>query len=386
MASEDIPTEAPSIRSSLTPTTTPGPVGGNDSASSPAASPSLGTTSSVPISTTESSKHGHISGRVFADLNADGAGDQPLLGVVVTLEDQNGITLNNETTNELGSYEFSNIPAGKYKIVQTNLVGYTDVSDIDGDPTDNMIEVNLSEGMLSEDNDFIDKPPDTMAPTDPTTGDETTMPTVGLITGIVWADTNGDGKGDVLLPNVEVTLFDDQFNILYVTFTDKVGVYDFAFPIASGAYRIVETNYENYVDVDDSEGDPMDNTINIDYVEGKSSEGNDFIDAPSTESLSIEPTGSPSSSSTGADNNPPAGGGQSSNPSTSASTNPPAGTISGKVLLDADGNGHGDTPLTGVVVSLRNEDGIEVFYQSTDNDGVFEFKDIPVGKYHLVQL
>ena len=385
MASEAVPTEALSQQSPVIPSATPGSVEGNNGASSPSASPSLDTPSSVPLSPIESSEYGHISGRVFADTNNDGAGDQPLLGVVINLEDENGITLDEAATNELGFYEFSNIPAGKYKIVQTNLVGYTDVSDIDGDPTDNLIEVNLSDGVLSEDNDFIDKPPDTMAPTDPTTGNKILTPPIGLITGMVWADTDGDTVGDVPLPNVTVALMDYQFNTLQVVFTNNDGRYDFSLPVTSGAYRIVETNNENYVDVSDSEGDFMDNTINIDYVEGKISGGNDFIDAPSTQFLSKEPTSPPSSTPTGTDNNPTAGTDSPFNTSTTAPTDPPEGTISGKVLLDTDGNGLGDTPLTGVVISLRNEDNIEVSTQSTDYDGVFEFKDIPAGKYHLVQ-
>ena len=212
-----------------------------------------------------------------------------------------------------------------------------------------LIEVNLSEGMLSEDNDFIDEPPETMAPTDPTTGSNILSPPIGLITGMVWADTDGDTIGDELLPNVEVALLDDQNKTLYVTFTDKDGVYDFAFPIASGKYSIVQSNFDDYVDVSDSEGNPSDSTIRIDFVEGKPSEDNDFVDAPSSIVLHGK------------------------------------GTISGQVLLDTDGNGLGDMPLTGVVVTLQDEDGMNLYDTATDSEGSFVFVGFPVGKYHLIQ-
>ena len=42
-----------------------------------------------------------------------------------------------------GNYLFSDLPAGKYRVTETNLRGYLDVSYVDG-PTDNVIGVPLA--------------------------------------------------------------------------------------------------------------------------------------------------------------------------------------------------------------------------------------------------
>jgi len=121
---------------------------------------------------------GSIAGSVFDDIDRDGDGDEPLVGVNVTLF-LDGKAIMSMLTGLAGKYKFDNLPAGAYTVKQTNLPGYLDVSDTQGDPTDNLIDVVLTPGEKSINNDFVDVKP-TSAPTrSPTTRAPTTlMPSV----------------------------------------------------------------------------------------------------------------------------------------------------------------------------------------------------------------
>ncbi|MBJ7899548.1 MAG: hypothetical protein GC158_06440 [Cyanobacteria bacterium RI_101] len=97
---------------------------------------------------------GEISGQVFEDIDGDGFGDLGLAGVTVTLL-QNGGIVASAVTDTNGAYVFSGLATGIYAVQQTNLSGYSDVSDSDGGDL-NVITVTLAPGGNSEANDFID--------------------------------------------------------------------------------------------------------------------------------------------------------------------------------------------------------------------------------------
>ena len=69
------------------------------------------------------------------------------------------------------------------------------------------------------------------------------------------------------------------------------------------------------------------------------------------------------------------------------------GSISGYVLLDSDGNFEGDEPLVGISINIyhpngepaRNADGEYLAEIVTDETGYYEFTDLPIGSYTLIE-
>ncbi|MCP2728672.1 SdrD B-like domain-containing protein, partial [Limnofasciculus baicalensis] len=98
---------------------------------------------------------GTISGNVKEDIDNNDSGDVNLSGV--TIELLSGTTvIASTTTDASGNYSFTNQPAGTYIVKQTNLGGYSDVSDTDA-PNDNLIDVTLPAGGNSTGNNFVDE-------------------------------------------------------------------------------------------------------------------------------------------------------------------------------------------------------------------------------------
>ncbi len=86
---------------------------------------------------------GAISGFVLVDTDHDGTGDEPLAGVPLSLLDASGnpVTDGNgdsitTTTAADGSYLFSGLIPGGYRVAQTQPVGYDSVNDSDGGDPD----------------------------------------------------------------------------------------------------------------------------------------------------------------------------------------------------------------------------------------------------------
>ena len=60
-------------------------------------------------------------------------------------------------TDSSGSFLFVNLPAGIYTVVETNRVGFVDVSDSGGNPLDNQIQVVLGSGVNRTGLQFVDE-------------------------------------------------------------------------------------------------------------------------------------------------------------------------------------------------------------------------------------
>ncbi|MCP4104109.1 MAG: hypothetical protein GY749_01000, partial [Desulfobacteraceae bacterium] len=112
-----------------------------------------------------------ISGYVYDDStggsnDAFDAGDTGVLGVLITLyKDTNGdgtfeTTVTTDNTLADGSYSFQ-VGSGKYRVIETNSAGYTNITDSEGhtaDPAWNQIDITLNSGDLnSAGNNFLDE-------------------------------------------------------------------------------------------------------------------------------------------------------------------------------------------------------------------------------------
>ena len=109
---------------------------------------------------------------------------------------------------------------------------------------------------------------------------------IGSVAGRVYEDTDGDNNGNTPLANVTVGLCDengvaltDENNIPIVRTTDASGNYLFE-NLLIQTYTTKETDLSGYISVNDTEGNPQDNTIgNIVLTNiALNSMGNNFVD------------------------------------------------------------------------------------------------------------
>lgn len=114
---------------------------------------------------------GSISGTVLADTDNNDTGDVGILGVTLTLKDAAGNDIDSNpslagiqptttTTAANGTYSFTNLPPGSYRVGQTQPFGYESVSDRDGGDI-NIIGDNtpvvVTAGQTNAANNFIEK-------------------------------------------------------------------------------------------------------------------------------------------------------------------------------------------------------------------------------------
>jgi uncharacterized repeat protein (TIGR01451 family) len=106
-----------------------------------------------------------VSGSVYEDKGTAGfgGGDTGLKDVTVTLHSDpnadgdpaDGVVVAITTTDNTGYYEFLNLGAGRYVVVQENLPTYVNVADTSA-PNDNRIPVNVTTLTTYPDNNFLD--------------------------------------------------------------------------------------------------------------------------------------------------------------------------------------------------------------------------------------
>jgi len=173
-----------------------------------------------------------LSGFVFRDDGRDGnrAGDPPVAGVTVSLigpgldfdltttGDNTTVTT---TTDATGFYRFENLPAGDYRIVETQPIAYGDSPLTPA----TIIPVTLPLAGLTEQN-FGE--------------------TFGSLSGTVFVDFNNDGirqTGESAIPNTTVVLTGTDVNgntVTQTATTNAIGLYQFTL-LPAGTYSVQET-------------------------------------------------------------------------------------------------------------------------------------------------
>ncbi len=235
------------------------------------------------------------------------------------------VTVNPST----GAYEFTNVPVGDYKLVETNPANYTSTnesSDQTGDPantstTDDEIPITVTANETDSGNDFIDTPD-----------------------GSVVSGTVKDSAGNAI-ESVTVELKDSGGAVVDTVTTGSSGAYSFT-NVPAGEYTIVETDPTNFHSVSDTQsadGDTTantntnDNIIPVTVALGETDPNNDFVDDPDT------------------------------------------GDVSGSVK-DSTG-----AAIKNVTVELKDASGTVVATETTNNSGNYTFSSIPVGEYTIVE-
>ncbi len=208
---------------------------------------------------------GTISGIIYFDRDNSAtlsAGDVRLPGVTLTLQDGTGAAVNDPRTGQPyvavtgadGSYLFENLPAGNYRVIETQPAGYNDGSENPGvgnsSTINDRIEVVLPAGGNSPDNNY---------------GELGTS-----LSGTVWIDSNRDGvlTGEAgRISGVTIRLLDSNGNQVASTTTDPSGNYSFG-NLPLGNYTIIEDQPNIY-------GSTTPNTISVTLTVAGST-GNNF--------------------------------------------------------------------------------------------------------------
>lgn len=270
------------------------------------------------------------------------------------------------STDSNGNYVFNSVSPGEYIVEETDLAGYTSLSDEDTsndtdstanvDTNNNQIPVTLTSAENDTDNNFIDEQP-------------------GTISGNVSADIDGLGTTEfVAIENVILTLlnadgsdYDNDLTTAGVQIlsvqTDQNGNYAFI-GIRLGEYIIKETDLATYRSISDEDSsddgdatantDSNDNQIPVTLVQGEADLDNNFIDEQ-------------------------------------------VASITGFVFEDIDGSGDSDLiAIANVTVTLLNADssvfdsdldtsGIQQLSTTTNSEGSYTFIDLSPGHYIVEQ-
>jgi large repetitive protein len=288
---------------------------------------------------------GAIRGNVYVDADLNGAREAteaPIGSVEVKLLDSsNTVVATTNTDPSTGAYEFTNLPAGNYTVVETQPSGYVDRSETAGTfaslGTNDRIAVALPAGGLSAGNDF---------------GESIAVP--GSISGKVYIDPNNDGiasAGEPALGTVTVGLYDNAGALITSVQTDTNGSYSFT-DLPAGTYSVRETQPTGYTDGIDTVGTgtavatatPQNDRFSVTLGNGENSVANNFAEL--------------------------------------------GAAISGFVFAETNNNGLkeiGEPAIAGVTVELRDSANTVVASTTTDAAGFYSFTNLKAGTYTVVE-
>ncbi|EFA80686.1 colossin A [Heterostelium album PN500] len=303
---------------------------------------------------------------VFYDNNRDGlynGNDQPASGITVTLFNQAGLQLKSTTTDGTGKYFFDGLQAGTYQIVFSQPNGYTfsPITSQSKPGSDGKVVFSLQpnsptlervEAGSSIKAFYMDK-----------TIDAGLMPPQFAVGDFVFLDTNGDGTrqpGESGLQGVNVTLLDENNNVVSTNVTDNNGKYNFdnlkpgkycvKFTVPSG-YGVSPKGEDSTVDANGQTCFTLDNTTAI------LSKPSDNVEA------------------------------YYMNHNANAGLTPPTYAIGDQVWQDNNRDGVKDANepgLPNVQVSLYNSNGQMMIQTNTDSNGIYHFDNLQPGTYKVV--
>jgi serine-aspartate repeat-containing protein C/D/E len=291
-----------------------------------------------------------ISGSVVQDLNGNGGVNVPpdrgLPGVQVLLQNTSGQTLQSFTTDINGAWAFRNLQPGTYRVVQVVPASFAAIAAFPGpggvalSPTTLQVTVTFGE---SGNNNFLDRLTQV-------------SPTVGIISGSVLRDSNGNGRVDVPpdlpLPGVPIQLFTQSGIFIAQSTTDLHGAWAFL-NVPPGFYRVAEVVPAGYVPVNAFPGPgggfaESTTALRITAVAGVNVGSNNFL---------LQVSGPP----------------------------PVSNTISGYAIRDRNLNGvpDGEPGLAGMTVTLRDAFNNAIASVVTGVTGSFSFSSLGSGTYTL---
>ncbi len=282
-----------------------------------------------------------LSGMVYVDGNNDGifqVGEAPISGVRVVLvgTDLSGNAITRTAfTDPSGLYLFADLPAGTFRVSESQPAPYLDGLDTAG-----------SAGGNTSANDIIDLIPVGVS-TDVTNNNfGERLPARPFIRGTVYLDQNNDGTrnpGDIGLAGVVVVLRDSQNNPITTTTTDIDGNYVFTGLNVEQSYIVVETQPTLYANGLENPG----NSISVPNLLPTGSSNNNFGEI--------------------------------------------GAAVSGTVYYDRDVSGTqntGDVPIAGVLVTLTGTDGLGNAVSRTTNTngaGFYQFTGLAAGSYIVTE-
>ena len=286
----------------------------------------------------------NISGTCFLDANYNGLlddGEEALSGVKLELiKDTTGKSVSTVTTGDDGTFSFTGLRGGSYRLraVVPEGTAFTCVAD-GGNQFKSRTgrrEYTVT-GITVDDGGSVEMVVGAIQP--------------ATISGTAYLDNNFSGTQDnkeSVVSGIVLRLIDEDGNEVATERTNAKGVYKFE-DVVPGRYRITATAKKGYAFTKTTGGSVI---LNISDGEGES----DWFDVELGATL------------TGMD----------------AGMILP-GTVSGTVFADANDNGlldAGETGLVGTVVRLMSEEG-EQFSATIGEDGTFTFDAVMPGKYYL---
>ncbi|HDJ7690657.1 TPA: carboxypeptidase regulatory-like domain-containing protein, partial [Staphylococcus aureus] len=277
---------------------------------------------------------------VWEDTNKNGIQDQDekgISGVTVTLKDESGNVLKTVTTDADGKYKFTDLDNGNYKVEFITPEGYTPTtvtsgSDIEKD-SNGLTTTGVINGAdnMTLDSGFYKTPKYNLG-------------------NYVWEDTNKDGKQDSTekgISGVTVTLKNENGEVLQTTKTDKDGKYQFT-GLENGTYKVEFETPAGYtptqVGSGTDEGIDSNGTSTTGVIKDKD---NDTIDSGFYK---------------------------------------PTYNLGDYVWEDTNKNGvqdKGEKGISGVTVTLKDENDKVLQTVTTDENGKYQFTDLKNGTYKV---
>lgn len=296
-----------------------------------------------------------LAGFVYHDANNDGiksGTEAGLAGVALRLINGDGTTVATQSTNEDGSYRFTDLPAGVYRVVESHPTDWLDGLDtagtIDGqlvgvasNPGDEIAQIDLGWGQSGVEYNFGEL-------------------LSGAILGRVHLSSpNGDcfGKDEDHQPleGVVIQLLDDRGQLIAETKTDADGQYEFS-NLRPGRYVVNELTPDGLFEGGAQLGRVGSRTIGV--IAGNSTVS-DLILNSGEKIVEVE-----------------------------FCEHAPS-DLSGFVYHDRNDDGQrqsNEEPIQGVVLRLIDAQGAEVGQTVTDNDGSFRWDQLEAGTYRVVEL